>query len=416
MSETQQALRGMQDILPSETIKWSEVEDILKNIVSQYGYGEIRTPILESLDVFKKIGESSDIIGKEMYAFADQNNEMIALRPEGTAGIVRAVTQHHMTKRETAKLWYMGPMFRYERPQKGRYRQFHQFGVELLGFSTISSDIEILLMNKHIFDILGVCDYLLELNFISSAATRERYKASLVNYLEKSISELDDDSLRRLKTNPLRILDSKDPQTQQVCKNAPIIHDYLSNEEKERFQKIQSVLKDLKIPFKVNPHLVRGLDYYNDLVFEFTSSNLGSQSAISAGGRFDHLIAQSSGQNCPAIGFSIGMERLISLVNTPTTDNPKIYAFQSYVDISSDFINLLDDIRRQNPGWTIIHAHNDTSYNAHMKKAQKLKADIIIGCNMSNVDVYNMSKPFSESKTTTVMMHALELINNTIKG
>lgn len=391
----------MPDLLPLDTIQWSDTEEIIKSIVSQYGYKEIRTPILESIEVFKKIGNDTDIIGKEMYQFQDQNDETIVLRPEGTAGVVRAGLQHALLGREPAKLWYLGPMFRYERPQKGRYRQFTQFGVEAFGYESTSIDIEILALNKHIFDILGLDDIQLEINFIGSDSTRQQYKEKLVTYLSRYESELDDDSLRRLTNNPLRILDSKNPKTIKICQDAPKIIDSLQKGERERFDSICQQLGELSLEHSINTKLVRGLDYYNDLVFEFTTSKLGSQSAVSAGGRFDNFIGKGSKHHVPAIGFSIGMERVISLLECNVESKPLLYAFHTHKTCPTKLHHILDCTRRHNPSWLVQLAHQEKSYNAHMKKAQKYGADIIVAvdeCNNDNIDIYDMSKPFNDAK------------------
>ncbi len=376
----------MSDYFYPDIHTWQYLESTLSQCARQFGYQEIRTPVLEALDVYRKLGDESDIIGKQMYCFADQKGDQIALRPEGTAGIVRAALEHHLITRDSAKFYYQGPMFRYERPQKGRYRQFHQFGIELFGHSEITADIEILQLNRFLLDTLGVKETQLEINFLGGPETRNAYRSHLVEYLQKYYNDLDDDSKRRLNTNPLRILDSKVEKTILICKEAPLLTNSLHVDERKQFDTVCEQLNELHIPFIVNNKLVRGLDYYNNLVFEITTNKLGSQSAISAGGRFDHLTKSISSYDIPAIGFSIGMERLISLIPPVIETSPTITAINLQSKPNSQLMNLLQQLRHLLPDWKITFSHKNTSLKAHLKKAAKESTDIILIAGTDGID------------------------------
>ncbi|MAB26690.1 MAG: histidine--tRNA ligase, partial [Alteromonadaceae bacterium] len=312
---TFRAIRGMVDILPEDTPLWQSMETAALEVLSSYGYAEIRLPILEPTDLFaRSIGEVTDIVEKEMYSFADRNDDSMSLRPEGTAGCVRAVVQHNLAV-TPQRLWYMGPMFRYERPQKGRQRQFHQLGVEAFGVATPDQDAELVALSRQLWRRLGVDDALqLEINSIGSAADRARYREALVGYLGEHRDSLDEDSQRRLETNPLRILDSKSPDTQAVLDSAPVLSDYLDAETQAEFADLLSQLDALGIAYVVNSRLVRGLDYYNKTVFEWTTEHLGAQSTVCGGGRYDTLVSTFDGKETPAAGFAVGLERLVLLM------------------------------------------------------------------------------------------------------
>ena len=304
----------MVDILPEDTPLWRSMETAALEVLSSYGYSEIRLPIIEPTDLFaRSIGEVTDIVEKEMYSFADRNDDSMTLRPEGTAGCVRAVVQHNLAV-TPQRLWYMGPMFRYERPQKGRQRQFHQLGVEAFGVGTPDQDAELIALSRQLWRRLGVDDALqLEINSIGSAADRARYREALVGYLGEHRDSLDEDSQRRLETNPLRILDSKSPDTQAVVDSAPVLSDYLDAETQAEFAELLSQLDALGIPYVVNARLVRGLDYYNKTVFEWTTEHLGAQSTVCGGGRYDTLVSTFGGKETPAAGFAVGLE--LSLIH-----------------------------------------------------------------------------------------------------
>lgn len=313
-----QAIRGMNDILPCETFIWRELENTLRLCVDAYGYQEIRFPIIESTQLFKRtIGEITDIVEKEMYTFTDLNGESVSLRPEGTVGAVRACIEHGLLYNQIQRLWYMGPMFRHEKPQKGRYRQFNHFGVEAFGIDTAAIDLELLSMCKHLWQELGITNSLnLELNTIGTQEERNLYKQLLVDYFLQHKNQLDEDSKRRLDKNPLRILDSKNEDMYNLIANAPRLVDFLTIESRQRFDAVCDGLAYLDIKYKINHRLVRGLDYYCHTVFEWVSDKLGSQATICGGGRYNMLVSHLGGHDTPAIGFSIGIERLLLLLQT----------------------------------------------------------------------------------------------------
>lgn len=317
MSQKINAIRGFNDILPAETGRWAEVEAVLRDLMRSYGYHEIRLPIVESTSLFKRaIGEVTDIVEKEMYTFNDlgERPESLTLRPEGTAGCVRACLENSLTYNQTQRLWYTGPMFRYEKPQKGRYRQFHQFGVEAFGMQGPDIDAELILLTARLWRDLGLQNVVrLEMNSLGEIAERVRFKAALTAYLEQHRAALDEDSQRRLTSNPLRILDSKDAGTQAVLRDAPRLPDFLEAESCQHFSGLCAVLDAAGVAYTINPRLVRGLDYYNKTVFEWVTSELGSQGAVCAGGRYDGLVEQLGGQATTAVGFAIGLERLLLL-------------------------------------------------------------------------------------------------------
>ena len=313
-----QAIRGMRDILPAETIYWRHLEKHLVNTALSYGYQEIRLPIVEKTALFKRsIGEATDIVEKEMYTFLDKNQDSLTLRPEGTAVCVRAGIEHGLFYNQTQRLWYLGPMFRHERPQKGRYRQFHQFGIEALGMSGPLIEAEMILMSSHVWEKLGLTNQVtLQLNSLGTAESRAVYRQQLVDYFTAHIDQLDEDSLRRLTTNPLRILDSKNPDIQLLIAQAPNLNASLDEASVNEFQQLQSILNKANIHYELNPRLVRGLDYYNGTVFEWINNETGSQNAICSGGRYDSLVGLLGGKPTPAVGFALGMERVISLLET----------------------------------------------------------------------------------------------------
>lgn len=315
------AIKGFNDILPTQTAAWRSLEQQLASLMDAYGYQQIRLPIVEQTGLFKRaIGDATDIVEKEMYTFFDKGNppESLTLRPEGTAGCVRALLEHNLLRGATPRVWYMGPMFRYEKPQKGRYRQFHQFGVETFGVATPDIDAELILLTARLWKRMGVADKVqLELNTLGETDERAEYRAALVEFLNQHKDALDEDSQRRLSTNPLRILDSKIETTQKILENAPKLHDFLKEDSINHFQQLQQYLTDAGIEFVINQKLVRGLDYYNKTVFEWTTTMLGSQGTVCAGGRYDGLVGQLKGkadQSVPAVGFAMGMERLLLLL------------------------------------------------------------------------------------------------------
>ena len=321
MSQVLQAIRGMNDIVPSEAAVWQFVESQLRDIVSQYGYREIRFPIVEKTDLFKRaVGETSDIVEKEMYTFLDRNEDSLTLRPEGTAPCVRAGIEQGLLFNQVQRLWYTGPMFRHERPQKGRYRQFYQFGVEAFGMSDPSVDAELIAMTARFWQALGISDAVtLELNSLGTTAARLAHREALTAYFEQHRDQLDEDSLRRLTRNPLRILDSKNPDLKDCIANAPALANYFDEASTTHFNQLKAHLDALNITYRINPQLVRGLDYYTHTVFEWVTDKLGSQNAVCAGGRYDGLVEQIGGKATPAMGFAMGLERLIAVMQACET-------------------------------------------------------------------------------------------------
>jgi len=308
----------MNDILPEATPVWQYLETTVKNVLAAYGYSEIRMPIVEQTDLFKRsIGEVTDIVEKEMYTFRDRNDESLTLRPEGTASCVRAGEEHGLLFNQTQRLWYTGPMFRYEKPQKGRYRQFHQIGIETFGMASADIDAEVIMLSARLWKELGILDAVtLQLNSLGSNEARAEYRAALVEYLEARKDQLDEDSLRRLETNPLRILDSKDEGTQAVLDGAPSLSDYLDDDSREHFSDLCAMLDAAGVKYEINPRLVRGLDYYCKTVFEWVTDRLGAQGTVCAGGRYDGLVKQLGGRPTPGVGFAMGVERLILMLET----------------------------------------------------------------------------------------------------
>ena len=333
MAEKIQAIRGMNDILPMEIFTWQKVETILRKLAKQYGYQEVRLPILEKTELFKRgIGNITDIVEKEMYTFIDRNGDSLSLRPEGTAGCVRAGIEQGLLYNQIQRWWYLGPMFRHERPQKGRYRQFHQFGVEVFGIVQPYIDAELIMMTARLWDELGLKNQLsLQINSLGSSTARKSHKESLVKYFTQHLKYLDEDSQRRLQINPLRILDSKKPDMQELIEKAPKLLDYLDSDAQHDFYILQEILTNAGIFFTINPRLVRGLDYYNKTVFEWVIgvAQQVAQNTVCAGGRYDTLVEQLGGHAIPAVGFAIGLERLINLLpklNSQTTISvPDIY-------------------------------------------------------------------------------------------
>ena len=313
----------MVDLLPQALERWQAVEAVAREQFRRSGFGEIRTPLLETTDLFcRGIGEGTDVVGKEMYSFTDRGERSCTLRPEGTASVVRAALQHGLLSQGAQKLWYAGPMFRYERPQAGRQRQFHQIGVEWLGAESARSDVEVIALAWDLLASLGVGGLELELNSLGSADDRQAYRKALVDWLEQRLEQLDEDSRARLTSNPLRILDSKNRDTQVLLEQAPTLADALSPESRLRFEAVQQGLTALGIPFRLNPRLVRGLDYYGHTAFEITSDQLGAQATVCGGGRYDGLIAQLGGASTPAIGWALGMERLLLVLEAAAEANP----------------------------------------------------------------------------------------------
>ncbi len=384
MSKSIQAIRGMNDILPGDSPRWQFVESTFATIMRMYDYQEIRMPLVEMTDLFKRsIGEVTDIVEKEMYTFADRNGDSLTLRPEGTASCVRAGIQNGLLHNQTQKLWYGGPMFRHERPQKGRYRQFHQMGVEIFGLQGPDIDAELIALTARLWKMLGIeRKVTLELNSLGSNEARAHYRDKLVEYFRGRMDELDDDSKRRLETNPLRILDSKNPSMQSVVSDAPKLADWLDDESAQHFAQLCGFLDDLAIPYRVNPCLVRGLDYYNRTVFEWVTDQLGAQGTVCAGGRYDGLVAQLGGQMTPAVGFALGMERLIALLDeefvTKFAPLPHAYFIMLGTESVQKGRQLAEQLRDTVPGLRLHVQAGEGSMKSRMKRADKSQAELVL--------------------------------------
>jgi histidyl-tRNA synthetase len=370
------AIRGFNDILPAETPLWRYLEGAVAGVLDTYGYQQIRLPIVESTDLFKRsIGEVTDIVEKEMYTFDDRNGDSLSLRPEGTAGCVRAGEEHGLFYNQTQRLWYTGPMFRHERPQKGRYRQFHQIGVEAFGMDGPDIDAELILMSARLWKALGLQDQVaLQLNSLGTSASRAAYRAALVEFLLARYDDLDEDSKRRLETNPLRVLDSKDAKTQAALVGAPSLYNYLDSESLAHFERLCALLDAAGVTYQRNDKLVRGLDYYNRTVFEWVTDALGAQGTVCAGGRYDGLVEQLGGRATPAFGFAMGVERLVLLlaqhapVATPLADVYLVAAGDTAADRA---LVLAESLRDAFPGVRIQANCGGGSFKSQMKKADR---------------------------------------------
>lgn len=382
MSSKIQSIRGMHDVLPDQSGLWQYFEAIIRSTIQQYGYREIRMPIVESTDLFcRSIGEVTDIVEKEMYTFEDRNGDSLTLRPEGTASCVRAGIQHGLLHNQQQRLWYMGPMFRHERPQKGRYRQFHQIGVETFGIDGPDIDAELIMMTARFWQRLGLSSVRLELNSLGSNEARSIYRDVLVDYLKKHENQLDEESLRRLNTNPLRILDSKNPVMQDMIEAAPRLMDYLDDESKQHFEQLQKMLAAAGIEFTVNTRLVRGLDYYCKTVFEWVTDELGAQGTVCAGGRYDGLVSQLGGKVTPAAGFAMGVERLLSLIENNGTEiesDVDVYLLAQGEMAQVRGLVLADQLRTEISELCIQVNCGGGSFKSQMKKADKSGAKLAL--------------------------------------
>ena len=377
------AIRGMNDILPNETPYWQFLERTVTAVLGSYGYGEIRLPLVEKTALFKRsIGEVTDIVEKEMYTFDDRNGDSMTLRPEGTAGCVRAAIQQGMLT-VPRRLWYAGPMFRYERPQKGRYRQFHQVGVESFGIDTPDMDAQLILLCVRLWRQLGIADCVeLQLNSIGSVQARRTYRAALVDYLQGHVDALDEDSRRRLLNNPLRILDSKSPDTQAVLDGAPTLEDFLDDESRTDFARLCELLQAAGVTYVINRRLVRGLDYYNKTVFEWVTDHLGAQGTVCAGGRYDGLVEQLGGKATPAVGFAMGMERLVLLLREQgvVADTAAVDVYVVAVGNAAEGLALVttEHVREAQPQLRIVQHTGGGSFKSQMKKADKSGARLAL--------------------------------------
>ena len=380
-----QSIRGMNDLLPEQSATWQYLERTVAEVLGRYGYSEIRFPILEQTELFKRaVGEVTDIVEKEMYSFDDRNGDSLSLRPEGTAGCVRACTESGLLHNQTQRLWYSGPMFRHERPQKGRLRQFHQIGVEAFGLSGPDIDAELLLITARLWKTLKIDHAVtLQINSLGTSADRKTYRAALVAYLTAREGKLDDDSQRRLQTNPMRILDSKNENTQALLNEAPKLADFIDKESRDHFEQLCAVLDTASIPYEINPRLVRGLDYYSKTVFEWVTTSLGAQGTVCAGGRYDGLVEQLGGKPCPGVGFAMGIERLVLLLDelavVPDSIGQRVDLYIVAVgDIQREVLVLAEQLRSQCPTIRIESHCGGGSFKSQIKKADKSGAAVAL--------------------------------------
>ena len=383
MAKTLQAVRGMNDILPGESSGWQYLEDTLREVVHAYGYQEIRLPLLEQTELFKRsIGEVTDIVEKEMYTFDDRNGDSLTLRPEGTASCVRACMQHGLLHNQVQRLWYAGPMFRHERPQQGRYRQFHQIGIEAFGMAGPDIDAEIIFMSARMWERLGLQGAVLQINSLGTVAARADYRAALVTYLRQHESRLDEDSRRRLDSNPLRILDSKNPDMLSLIEAAPRLPDYLDAESRQHFSELCALLDAAGLAYQVNPRLVRGLDYYTKTVFEWVTDQLGAQGTICAGGRYDGLVEYLGGRPTPAFGFALGLERLLALLQAGTADiplhHPHVYLVLNGLQAVQHGMVFAEHLRTAMPGLRLLTNCGNGSFKSQFKRADRSGAGIAL--------------------------------------
>ncbi len=381
MASKIQSVRGMNDLLPDQSGIWQFVEGVLRETCDAYGYREIRPPLLERTELFKRsIGEQTDIVEKEMYTFVDNNGESVTLRPEATASCVRAGIEHGLLHNKPAKLWYFGPMFRHEKPQKGRYRQFYQFGIEALGWTGPDADTEILIFAARFWKNLGIKSVKLQINTLGSNKSRAAFRDALVGYLEKHVQELDEDSQRRLHRNPLRVLDSKDENTRKILQGAPMISEYLDSESSQHFELLCTGLENVGIEYEVNPLLVRGLDYYTSTVFEWVTDKLGAQSAVCAGGRYDGLVEQLGGRPTPAAGWAMGIERLIELLylegHPVEPNNPDAYVATLGADAELEGVRIAENLRDE--GFRVLSNFGGGNFKKQLKRADQSGARFAI--------------------------------------
>lgn len=404
MAKKLQAIRGMNDGLPDQIPLWAGVEAAIRDVLIAYGYREIRFPIVEKTELFaRSIGEVTDIVEKEMYTFNDRNGDSLTLRPEGTAGCVRACIEHGLLHNQTQRLWYRGPMFRHERPQKGRYRQFHQIGAEAYGIEGPDIDAELICMTARFWKRLGIKDVILQINSLGTSVARAAYRERLVNYLETRWDSLDEDSRRRLHSNPLRILDSKNPQMQEVIADAPLLLEYLDEDSTVHFQRLKKLLDSLYIPYEINPRLVRGLDYYGKTVFEWITECLGAQGTVCAGGRYDGLVEQLGGRPTPAIGFAIGLERLIAMLTVSGYQGlhqfPHVYLVMVGEIAQCQGLSLAEILRDRLPQLRIQANCDGGSFKTQLKRADRSRAELALILGEDEVNTRQITvKPLRESE------------------
>ena len=412
MAKTIQAVRGMNDILPADSSAWQYLEDVLRKVVHAYGFSEIRLPLLEKTELFKRsIGEVTDIVEKEMYTFEDRNGDSLTLRPEGTASCVRACMQHGLLHNQIQRLWYAGPMFRHERPQKGRYRQFHQVGVEAFGMAGPDIDAEMILMTARMWKYLELSDVTLQINSLGTPAARASYREALVAYLGDHADALDEDSTRRLASNPLRILDSKNPDMQALIGNAPSLPDYLDDESRAHFAGLCEMLEAAGVAYELNPRLVRGLDYYSKTVFEWVTDQLGAQGTICAGGRYDGLVEYLGGKPTPAFGFALGLERLLVLLQAGAAElpdsSPQVYMVMVGDKAARRGLVFADELRDSIPQLRLQLNCGGGSFKSQFKRADKSGARFALVIGDEEVEAQTVSlKPLREKAEQEVLAQA----------
>jgi len=403
MAKNLQSVRGMRDILPEQSSSWQFIEETARKLFNSYGYKELRPPIIEPTELFKRsIGDATDIVEKEMYTFEDRNGDSLTLRPEGTAGCVRAGMQHGLLHNQQQRIWYIGPMFRHERPQKGRYRGFYQAGIETYGIASPDIDAEVIAIAARFWKLLGFKNVHLEINSLGSNEARQAYRDILIKYFTAHHDQLDEDSQRRLHKNPLRILDTKNPKMKKLVNNAPNLLDYLDEESKGHFEELKQRLDKMGIAYQVNSRLVRGIDYYNRTVFEWITDDLGSQGTICAGGRYDGLVKQLGGRETPACGFGIGLDRLQLLVEEQGLDqsdnNPHIYLVMAGKEAELTGVTLAESLRNNHSALRLLTNGGAGSFKAQLKRADNSKADyaLILGENEVN-EGYITIKPLRKN-------------------
>jgi len=415
LSKRIKAIRGMNDILPQDSAVWQYLESTVRQLLNQYSYGEIRLPIVEYTDLFKRsIGEVTDIVEKEMYTFLDRNQESLTLRPEGTAGCVRAGEEHGLLYNQVQRLWYMGPMFRYEKPQKGRYRQFHQIGVETFGLAGPDIDAELIMLTAGLWKALGIADRVtLQLNSLGSNEARAEFRDALVAFLQQHAEQLDADSQRRLESNPLRVLDSKDEATQAILKHAPSLHDYLDEESRLHFEQLKATLDAAGVSYEINPNLVRGLDYYCKTVFEWVTDALGAQGTVCAGGRYDGLVQQLGGKSTPAVGFAMGIERLVLLLEACDVVGHINPAPDVYI-ISEDSIQgllLAERVRNQLPALRVQCHCGGGKFKKQIKKADDSGARVALVLGEQEIQNQQVAVKFLREQREQVVIMQDQLSN-----
>ncbi|MCJ8349363.1 histidine--tRNA ligase [Moritella sp.] len=418
MAKPIQAIRGMNDCLPEQTPVWQKVESILRDTVAAYGYSEIRMPIVESTNLFKRaIGEVTDVVEKEMYTFDDRNGDSLTLRPEGTASTVRAGIQNGLLYNQERRMWYIGPMFRHERPQKGRYRQFHQFGVEIFGLKGADTDAEVILLTARLWKLLGIEQHVtLQLNSLGSSAERSAHKEALISFLEGFKDQLDEESQRRMYTNPLRVLDSKNPNVQALLNDAPSLADYYGEETKAHFDGLCKMLDSAGVNYQINHRLVRGLDYYNYTVFEWVTESLGAQGTVCGGGRYDGLVEQLGGKATPAVGFALGIERLVLLLEALELTADIAGAVDVYIAALGEGADmhgmlLAERLRDQMPNVKFMMHNGGGNFKKQLKRADQNGAKVALILGSDEIENQQVTVKDLTGNTQQQTIAVTELVN-----